>query len=66
MKKKKLNDKMATILADLIKKCYEEYLLKSENKTTSDIREDAFIQGLVQGLEISTRAKDLLAELESA
>jgi hypothetical protein len=33
-------------------KSYEEYLIKSEDTTTSDIREDAFLSGFYKGMDL--------------
>jgi hypothetical protein len=39
-------------LAIIIKADYEIYLNNSEDQTTSDIREDAFINGFAKGVEL--------------
>lgn len=33
-------------------KSYEEYLINSEDTTTSDIREDAFLSGFYKGMDL--------------
>jgi hypothetical protein len=39
-------------IAIIIKADYEIYLNNSEDQTTSDIREDAFINGFAKGVEL--------------
>lgn len=61
---KKLDDIMATRLAMVIEKCYENYLATSEDKTSIPMREDAFIYGLLAGLELSNNSEEVLARIE--
>jgi hypothetical protein len=64
-KKKDFTDKKAEILANKIKEEYEDYIAKSEDKTTSDMREDTFIHGLVAGLRIAIEIEEVRKELEA-
>ena len=43
-------------------KSYEEYLIKSEDTTTSDIREDAFLSGFYKGMDLMSR---LITEMDN-
>ena len=53
-KVKTVNEAIAIIItAD-----YETYLNNSEDQTTSDIREDAFINGFAKGVELSNTIKE--------
>jgi len=51
MKKKKVKT-IDEAIAIIIKADYEIYLNDSEDQTTSDIREDAFIYGFAKGMEL--------------
>jgi hypothetical protein len=50
-------------LADKIKEEYEDYLAKSEDKTTSPMREDTFIHGLVAGLQMAIEVEEIRKEM---
>jgi hypothetical protein len=63
--KKEFTDAKADILANKIKEEYEDYIAKSEDKTTSDLREDTFIHGLVAGLRIAIEIEEIRKELEA-
>jgi hypothetical protein len=63
--KKGFTDEKAEVLADKIKEEYENYLAKSEDKTTSDLREDTFIHGLVAGLQMAIEVEEIRRELEA-
>jgi hypothetical protein len=63
--KKEFTDAKADILANKIKEEYEDYIAKSEDKTTSDMREDTFIHGLVAGLRIAIEIEEIRKELEA-
>ena len=68
MKENKLNHKQAyefnvAVLIEEIDKAYKEYLAKSENKRTTDIREDTFIFGIIAGMRMSTNAKKLIRKM---
>ena len=56
-------DEKAVILADKIKEEYENYLGKSEDKTTSPMREDTFIHGLVAGLQMAIEVEQIRKEM---
>lgn len=58
-----MNDKQATGLAGKIDQAYKDYLKASENKRTTPIREDAFINGLVVGLQMANKAGQILEEI---
>jgi len=66
MKKRSKKQQKTDLIADIIIKHYEEYLLESEDKQTSDIREDAFIKGFSRGVnfavEIHTLSKESTEE----
>jgi hypothetical protein len=63
--KKEFTDAKADILANKIKEEYEDYIAKSEDKTTSDLREDTFIHGLVAGLRMAIEVEEIRKELEA-
>jgi hypothetical protein len=63
--KKEFTDEKAEILANKIKEEYEDYIAKSEDKTTSDLREDTFIHGLVAGLRMAIEVEEIRKELEA-
>lgn len=63
--KKGFTDEKAEILVDRIKEEYENYLAKSEDNTTSDLREDTFIHGLMAGLQMAIEAEQIRKELEA-
>ena len=63
--KKGFTDEKAEVLADKIKEEYENYLAKSEDKTTSSTREDTFIHGLVAGLQMAIEVEQIRKELEA-
>jgi hypothetical protein len=63
--KKEFTDEKAEILADRIKDAYDNYIAKSEDKTTSDLREDTFIHGLVAGLHMAIEVEEIRRELEA-
>jgi hypothetical protein len=64
-KKKDFTDAKADILANKIKEEYEDYIAKSEDKTTSDLREDTFIHGLMAGLRMAIEIEEIRKELEA-
>lgn len=64
--KKEFTDAKADILANKIKEEYEDYIAKSEDKTTSDLREDTFIHGLVAGLRMAIEIEEIRKELEAS
>lgn len=43
-------------------KSYEEYLINSEDTTTSDIREDAFLSGFYKGMDLMST---LITEMDN-
>jgi hypothetical protein len=57
MAKRKVKD-VNEAIAIIIKSDYEIYLNNSEDKTTSDIREDAFINGFAKGVELTNTIKE--------
>jgi hypothetical protein len=57
MKKRKVTD-VNEAIAIIIKANYETYLNNSEDQTTSDIREDAFINGFAKGVELFNTIKE--------
>lgn len=61
---KELNDRQADLLANKIDQAYKKYLAKSKNKRTTAIREDAFIHGLVAGLQMANDSKKIIEELK--
>ncbi len=63
--KKEFTDAKADILANKIKEEYEDYISKSEDKTTSDLREDTFIHGLMAGLRMAIEVEEIRKELEA-
>lgn len=64
--KKEFTDAKADILANKIKEEYEDYIAKSEDKTTSDLREDTFIHGLMAGLRMAIEIEEIRKELEAS
>jgi hypothetical protein len=63
--KKGFTDEKAEVLANKIKEGYEDYIAKSEDKTTSDLREDTFIHGLMAGLRMAIEVEEIRRELEA-
>jgi hypothetical protein len=63
--KKEFTDAKADILANKIKEEYEDYIASSEDKTTSDLREDTFIHGLMAGLRMAIEIEEIRRELEA-
>jgi hypothetical protein len=57
MKKRKVTD-VNEAIAIIIEADYKSYLNNSEDQTTSDIREDAFINGFAKGVELSNTIKE--------
>jgi len=45
-------EKFDDLVHKVMVKSYEEYLIKSEDTTTSDIREDAFLSGFYKGMDL--------------
>ncbi len=62
-KSKKQLDREADFIRKLMLDSYDEYLSESENKETSDVREDAFFNGWLRGIQVATRAKELVKEV---
>ena len=62
-KSKKQLDREADFIRKLMLDSYSEYLSKSENKASDDVREDAFFNGWLQGIQVATRAKELVKEV---
>jgi hypothetical protein len=63
-KKKDFSDKKAEVLASKFEEYYDEYLAQSENKRTTALREDTFINGILAGMRLAARAGELLEEME--
>jgi hypothetical protein len=63
-KKKDFSDKKAEVLASKFEEYYNEYLAKSENKRTTALREDTFINGILAGMRLAAKAGELLEEME--
>lgn len=62
MKKRSERPQEIGLIADIIIKYYEEYLLGSEDKQTSHIREDAFIKGFSRGVDFAVEIHTLSKE----
>lgn len=55
-------EKFDDLVHKVMVKSYEEYLIKSEDTTTSDIREDAFLSGFCKGMDLMST---LVTEMDS-
>jgi hypothetical protein len=60
LKGRNTREKFDDLVHKVMIKSYEEYLIKSEDTTTSDIREDAFLSGFYKGMDLmSTLMTDM-------
>ena len=55
-------EKFDDLVHKVMVKSYEEYLIKSEDTTTSDIREDAFLSGFYKGMDLMST---LITEMDN-
>ena len=62
MKKRSERPQKTDLIAALIIEYYKKYLLESEDKQTSHIREDAFIKGFSRGVDFAVEIHTLSKE----
>ena len=62
LKKRNPREMFDDLVHKVMVKSYEQYLINSEDTTTSDIREDAFLSGFYKGMDLMST---LITEMDN-
>jgi hypothetical protein len=62
LKGRNTREKFDDLVHKVMVKSYKQYLINSEDTTTSDIREDAFLSGFYKGMDLMST---LVTEMDS-
>jgi hypothetical protein len=61
--KDEITDKQTDVLSKRLEEAYQRYLSDRKNKRNTAIREDAFKNGVMAGLEMSLHVTEILIEM---